>query len=309
MKIENTQIEVDTESINPMLKIRVNLEFPYASEIPVSISGKLCQQNGKTLSVLTEYELNSNKDFGLILKAQQEKKSKHNEQNRHSVQLSSLLTPLAIRSIEEQREKAQNKSAEFYIEFIVKILSQPASLDNLQGNDLVRLNIERKYSRIKIEQSDWVANFAPKLGIGSFLLLELNIAENDVSGFWKDLTKLLRSNILEMEKSIRLGEWKKTIEYSRQFFDGLNIKNNRNTNAPFENRLKEILLAEQHNEEGINDLLKAIKSLFDFTSKYVHPKDRSGIVKPYPNAGKEDAYLVYTLSIGLFNLITTKIQK
>lgn len=309
MKIENTRIEVDTQSINPMLKIQVDLEFPYESEIPISISGKLCQQNGKILSVLTEYELNMDNDFGLTLKTEQERKSKGNSQNRQSVQLCALLSPLAIQSIEEQREKAKNKSAEFYIEFIIKTLSQPASLDNLQGNDLVRLNIERKPSRIKIEQSDWVDNFAPKLGIGSFLLLELNIAENDVTDFWRDLTQILKSSILDMERSIRLGEWKKTIEYSRQFFDGLNIKNNRNTGAPFENKLKEVLKAEQHNEEGINDLLKAIKSLFDFTSKYVHPKDKSGILKPYPNAGKEDAYLVYTLSIGLFNLITTKIHK
>ncbi|WP_339695950.1 hypothetical protein [uncultured Marixanthomonas sp.] len=292
-----------------MLKIQVNLEFPYASEIPVSISGKLCHQNGKILSVLTEYELNSDNDFGLTLKTEQEKKSKENDQNRHNIQLSALLSSLVIQSIEEQREKTKNKSVEFYIEFIVKTLNQPASLDNLQGNDLVRLNIERKHSRIKVEQSDWVTNFAPKLGIGSFLLLELNVAENNVSDFWKDLTQLLKSSILEMERNIRLGEWKKTIEYSRQFFDGLNIKNNRNTDAPFEKKLKEVLIAEQHNEEGINNLLKAIKSLFDFTSKYVHPKDRSGIVKPYPNAGKEDAYLVYTLSIGLFNLINSKILK
>lgn len=309
MKIQNTRIEVDPQSINPLLKIRVDLEFPYASEIPVSISGKLCQQNGKILSIITEYELNRDIDFGLKLKTEQEKESRETAKSRHSVQLSALLTPLAIQSIEEQREKAQNKSAEFYIEFVVKTLSQPATLDKLQGNDLIRLNIVREHSRVSIEQSDWVANFAPKLGIGKFLLLELSIAQNDVTDFWKELTDLLKSNILEMERCIRLGEWKKAIEYSRQFFDGLNIKNNRNTNAPFENKLKEVLLAEQHNDEGINDLLKAIKSLFDFTSKYVHPKDRSGLVKPYPNAGKEDAYLVYTLSIGLFNLITTKIQK
>jgi len=29
----------------------------------------------------------------------------------------------------------------------------------------------------KIEQSDWIARFAEKLGIGKFLLLELNIPE------------------------------------------------------------------------------------------------------------------------------------
>lgn len=53
---------------------------------------------------------------------------------------------------------------------------------------------------------------------------------------------------------------------------------------------------------------KAIKSLFDFTSKYAHVTDRTGNIKPYPNAKKEDAYFVYTLSIGLLNMINSKIQ-
>jgi hypothetical protein len=309
MKIQNTRIEVDENSIDPMLKIKVDLEFTPDSEVPVSISGKLCHKNGKILSILSEYQLNSDKFFGLKLRTLEEKESKNDTKKTDTIQLSALLSAKAIQSIEEQREKTKNKSAEFYIEFVVKKLTQIASLENLQGNDLIRLDIERKHSRVAIEQSDWVANYSPKLGIGNFLLLELSIAENDVSDFWKELVELLKSNILEMERSIRLGEWKKTIEYSRQFFDGLNIKNKRNANAPFEDKLKEVLIAEQHNEEGINDLLKAIRSLFDFTSKYVHPKDRLGNVKPYPNSGKEDAYLVYTLSIGLFNLITTKIQK
>lgn len=52
MRIENNPIEVDTESITPMLKIWVNLEFQYSSEIPISISGKLCLQNIKILSLL-----------------------------------------------------------------------------------------------------------------------------------------------------------------------------------------------------------------------------------------------------------------
>ncbi|WP_340067232.1 hypothetical protein [Ascidiimonas aurantiaca] len=309
MNIKTIQIEVDTQSINPMLKIWVNLEFDYSNEIPVSISGKLCHQNGQILSVLSEYQLNTDSRYGLTLRTEQQKEERGKNTEIHSVQLSALLTPKAIESIEKQREKAQNKSAEFYMEFVLKTMNIPVDFNNLQNNHLVRLNIEKKSERYSIEQSDWVANFSPKLGIGNFLLLELNIAKNQTSESWTELIDLLKTNILEMERCIMLGEWKKTIEYSRQFFDGLNIKSSGRTNPTFENKLREVLLNEQHNEEGINDLLKGIKSLFDFTSKYVHPKDRAGILKPYPNSGKEDAYLVYTLSIGLFNLVTSKLQK
>lgn len=308
MNISNCTVEVNNQSINPMLNIWVNLEFDYSAEIPLSLSGKLCLQNGKILSALTEYQLNTDNKYGITLKTEQEKKTRSNNKRNHSVQLSAVLTPLAIDFIEKEREKHSNKSVEFYLEFVSKTLISPVNVENFIANDLVSVNIESKSKRIIIEQSDWVTNFSPKLGIGNFLLLELNIAKPNISEFWKEIIELLTKNVLEMEKSIRLGEWKKTMEYSRQFFDGLNIKNTRQTNAPFEDELRKILIEEQHNDEGITDLLKAIRSLFDFTSKYVHPKDRSGMVKPYPNAKKEDAYLVYTLSIGLLNLIGSKIQ-
>ena len=215
-----------------------------------------------------------------------------------------MLTPKAIESIEIQREKTQNKSAEFYIEFVAKTLIQPSTLDDLQGNDLVRLKIESKHSRIKIEQSDWVTNFSPKLGIGKFLLLELDVSTSEISDLWKNLIELLTSNILEMEKWIKLGEWKKVMDTSRHFFDGLKFNNN----SPFKQDLEKKLSEEQHNKEGINDLFKGIKSLFDFTSKYAHVTDRNGNIKPYPNAKKEDAYFVFSLSVGLLNLINSKIQ-
>lgn len=99
MNISRIQIEVDTKSINPMLKIWVNLEFEYSNKIPISISGKLCQQNGQILSVLSEYELNTDNQLRLTLKTEQEKNSREKSTGSHSVQLSALLTPKAIESI------------------------------------------------------------------------------------------------------------------------------------------------------------------------------------------------------------------
>lgn len=98
MNITKTRIEVESQSINPMLNIWVNLEFDYSSEIPISISGKLCHQNGQILSVLTEYELNTDSKYGLQLRTEQDKKSSEKSISRHSVQLSALLTSKVIES-------------------------------------------------------------------------------------------------------------------------------------------------------------------------------------------------------------------
>lgn len=217
MNITKTRIKVESQSINPMFNIWVDLEFDYSSEIPISISGKLCHQNGQILSVLTEYQLNTDSNYGLRLRTEKDKKSNKISIGRHSVQLSALLTSKAIESIEEQREKQNNKSAEFYMEYVVKTMTINAYLDSLQTNDLLRLNIESKHSRVTIVQSDWVSNFSPKLGIGNFLLLELNLSTTGTSKFWKDLTELLTANVLEMEKWIRLGEWKKRWKYLDTF--------------------------------------------------------------------------------------------
>ncbi len=308
MNINNIEIKVETQSINPMLNIWVHLDFEYLEEIPISISGKLCHKNGQIISVLTEYQLNVDRQYGLILKAKEKKNSIRNPASYHSVQLSALLTPSAIESIEIQREKNKDKSVEFHIELVYKTLTSLTDLDDLGKDDLVRVNITSKSSSIRIEQSDWINNFSPTLGIGNFLLLELNIGELNVTEFWKGMFEQLTTCVLDMEKSIQLGEWKKAIEYSRQIFDGLNLNRKKQGTVSFKDELTKILEIEQHNAEGINDLLNAIKSLFDFTSKYAHPTDRNGDIKPYPNAKKEDAYFVYTLSIGLLNLIGTKIQ-
>lgn len=304
MNIRSVEIEVEQLSINPMLNIWVNLEFEHSKEIPLSLSGKLCHNNGRILSVLQEYQLNTDSKYELTFKNLRKEESSERSMDRHSVQLSAVLTPPALEIIEREREKNTEKKVEFYIEFIFKTIILPRKVD-LENIDSFELNIEKKPNRISIEQSDWVNNYSPKLGIGNFLLLELNLADyNNISDFWKELIEPLKNSVLEMEKWIRMGEWKKTIESARPFFEGLNFKKD----TSFKEALIKILKKEQHNEEGIKDLQNAIQSLFNYTSKYVHFMDREGTIKPYPNAKKEDAYLVYTFSIGLLNLIGSKIQ-
>ncbi|GAI27153.1 unnamed protein product, partial [marine sediment metagenome] len=50
--------------------------------------------------------------------------------------------------------------------------------------------------------------------------------------------------------------------------------------------------------------------LFDYSSKFLHKLDRDRrTIPPEINAEKEDAYLVYTLSVTLVNLLTQKVRK
>jgi len=303
VKITHHKISVERLAINPTLNVNINIEFERGKEIPFSISGKLCLFDQKILSVLTEYQINSEYNFILNKNFTENDKGVENV----TVSLSAILTPLVIESIEQAREKNTNKSAQFYIELVVKKLISPSHISS-ESNELVQFDIQRMSERITIEQSDWINNFANQLGIGKFLLLELNLLKPHTFDIWEEHFKELENSLYEMEKSIKMGEWKRTIEVSRPFYDLLNFKNTKEGNKNFKDKFNELLSRDHHNNEGIASLWSGLKSLFDFTSKYIHPTNHQGGLKPYPSAKKEDAYFVYVVAVGIFNLLGNKMN-
>ena len=73
--------------------------------------------------------------------------------------------------------------------------------------------------------------------------------------------------------------------------------------------IKSLLIEKQgYSEEAASALTAGIGSLFDYGSKFVK-KTKRGELLPKINAEKEDAYLIYSLSVSLVNLLTQKIRK
>jgi len=69
------------------------------------------------------------------------------------------------------------------------------------------------------------------------------------------------------------------------------------------------LLRDGYSEQAFEDLNKSIKELFNFSSKFHHKEDRGKRIMPEIKASKEDAYLIYSLSMNLVNLISKKFQR
>jgi hypothetical protein len=311
MNITDTKIKVDDQAINPTLNCGINLEFDSSIEIPISISGRLLHQNGRVISLISEHQINSENTYGLRLwtKSEKENSIRENNKNHHYVQLSAELTQLALESIELQRDKNSDNSIKFSLDLIVKSLRLNKEIQENNFSDFIELKIDRKYENVNIEQSDWINNFSEKLGIGKFMLVELNIPNRNLPEFWLNLFSKLKANVEDMEKCIRGGDWQKTMLFARKFFENIKIGDKKKGHKNFKEEFNKKMKENQHSEQGTKNLYDAIWKFFEFLSKFIHDKDTDGNsyeVLPIPT--KEDAYFAYALSIGLLGLIGKKLE-
>lgn len=312
MNVTYTEVKIDDQSINPTLICGISLEFDYSIEVPISVSGRLLLQNGRVISLMSEHQINSESTYGLRLLTKSEKENtiKEKNTNRMYVQLSAELTQLALESIETQRGKSSDKSIKLSLDLIIKTLKLNKANQEDNFADFIQLQIYKKYQNYNIEQSDWVNNFSEKLGIGKFMLIELNIPNLNLPEFWVDLFAKLKTNVDEMEKCIRFGDWQKTMLFARKFFENIKIADNKKGHIQFKEEFNKRMKENHHSEQGTKNLYDAIWQFFEFLSKFIHDKDTDGnSYEALPIPTKEDAYFAYALSIGLLGLMGKKLQK
>lgn len=311
MRIEHpVRIEIDNQSIHPTLICNIKVEFDRNVEIPLSLSGRLFTGN-KVIGQLNEYYHNTERNYNLRLLNENEKRQSARDKNSetHTFFLESILAPKALNYIENEREKNIDKSIEFYFELIGKSLFLPSDTSNFTSDDFIRLKIDNRLTkRVKIEQSQWCNQFSDKLGIGKFLLIELDIPDTVIENGWSETMMILKNNLNEMEQAIQKGDWEKSIFVSRLFTEKINIFKRKDKRLALKELLNEGLKKYGHNDEGIENLHNAIRSLFDFASKWSHGNTQDGTLKQVPTATKEDAYLVYSLSLSLFGILSRTLK-
>ena len=311
MEIKIKEIQIDRQAIVPTLTVGFWLEFDYFTESPISITGRLLTNN-KVVAQLNEYQLNTGYDFGLKILSRNKKNKLHIEQNsnRYFAQLSASLTNRTIEYIENQREKRPEKSVNFSIEFIVKTIEILAEPEKITNDVFLNVKIKKHSKNWEIKQSDWIRNYSPYLGIGNFLLLELEIPEKEkVSENWIKLYERLYLRLAEMKDALQNGDWQKTLIISRQFIEGLKFDTRQKKQREFKEDFKTLFINDQFSEQGFDEFYNGIKAFFNYTSKYIHDKNKTGELNIVPIPTKEDAYFVYALGIGLLNIIGKKSNK
>lgn len=316
MDIEVTSIDVDNKSIVPAFVINAKLTYYYNQEAPIAVDGRIITADGKTISLISEYQMNKEVSIGLKILDEDTRNIIYGSGGKykyfHEIRLVSFLHPNAINYIENLREADQEKSVVFNLYFLVKYLNTPSdytSISNVRNHDpLISVQIKNCYCQFSIKQSDWINKYSPLLGIGNFLLIELKIPDKcNVPDAWSELHERLVLRIKEMEDAIRYSDWQKVMTKARQFFENLKFDIRFAEERQFKEQLKQLFIDDRHGEEGYEEFNKGISAFFNFSSKFIHDKNRTGKLNPIPIARKEDAYFAYSMAINIVNVISAKL--
>jgi len=150
----------------------------------------------------------------------------------------------------------------------------------------------------RIPSGDWIHDFAPKFGIGKFCVFELPQPEIFGTDAIHDRARRALEASLKAEEDLRQGRWTAACEGLRKVWEL--IRN--------DGDVETLLRKHGYTADAAKSFNEAVRSLFDFSSKFMHVLDKSGnlIGQPEINAQREDAYLVFATAMSMVNLIAQK---
>lgn len=332
------------DSLNPGIEFTLEYFIHDRSKIPIYITGFLRSADNKTIiSFINEYNFpQAVKNFEL----QAINNSFHNQQpNSYSIKVFAFLNNKTLNYIQEQKElnkkgdvvlnleinmraiHAKTCISRIYLEHEnpqkpldshspLKVMYQndgkdfrPSNKTDMQilscdsGRTFLEIRDENETFTITIPSSDWINDYCPLFGIGKFFVVEFPIFDKfENANISKEILDKLIDSLKKMEDNFIAGEWNRVIEYSRPFVELLKEEKQNKT-------IFELFKKNGYTEESIDDLLNCSKNLFNFSSKFIHATDRSKDINPIINASKEDAYMIYAISMAFLNLISKKLQR
>jgi len=307
MKLEIRQTSVYKDSIAPTIYFLAKISTTQYLEYPHLITGELLC-GGKVVSFLYPLLEDKNK-FGARDISDVVRNENYREDRFYNFRFKLIaeLDERKIDFIENERHKNNKKSVTLDLKLKVAGVSIPTT-DEVNASKYT-IETESLSERIEIRQDEWLQRFSPLLGIGEFYLVELIKPDTETNNqIWSDLYKNLVKNLNEMEETLKKGDWQRTMEISRRFFENIKIGDKKSGNKKYKDEFEKRMQALQFDEVGINNFLDGIWQFFEFTSKFIHEKSTDAESKPIPNARKEDAYFVYSLSVNLTNLVYEKLK-
>ncbi len=169
------------------------------------------------------------------------------------------------------------------------------------GRDFLEVTTMKFERDLIIAASDWVQDYVPALGIGRSLNMELPMPEElDLPDLLKKRFKVVIDDLQKMLDDYKHGEWTDLIEDSRGVYELLKD----------ETLVRNLLTSDGYPSEAIDDICKCLKALWDFTSKFHHHLDKSKEkLMPELKSSKEEAELIYALSLTLVNLLARKAMR
>lgn len=328
-------------SIDPALLFDFEITHDKWAFSTLVVEGSLFSEDKKFLAKLREAgDSGNNETLGELAARGSVRDSEFKERfNRHSVPMLATFSKKALDYIEETRDKNSKHNVVFNLQLRIKSAYSHVRLANVkpvvpqsfglpkkvgQGKILtyenrddwstsyqnlwvlsadsgpVFLTIQdvKQAIRHEIPSSEWVYDFAPALELGKFWVIEIPqivpLTAKDKLG--RRINAAIKA-IQVMETKIRAGEWNEAVKEARPFMELVREKKS----------IGDLLIKNGYTQDAADAFYEGITELFNFSSKFIHKVAKGGgKLLPEIKAEKEDAYLIYSLSASLLNLIARK---
>jgi len=324
-------------SINPALLFTIEYPIQDNYKAPIELTGFLLSNNNKKISNISGFRYEGG-DKIQRLKAINNNMASNNLISYYPIEIIAPLNPKALDYIQEQRELNPKGDVILKLNINIRVIQTKTCLSYMHLENLIKPDIypviyknssepfesdqnnmwilsgdgspiflevrdEIQDLPITIPSSDWIHDFCPAFNIGKFFVFEYMMPmmpnyNKGSNSFQERLNKAINA-IKDMESKIISGEWTDVIENSRHIFELL--KN--------QDEIKKLFIVDGFTNEAYEDLNRSLQSLFNFSSKFHHSENKTKELMPQIKASKEDAYLIYTISITIVNLISKKIAK
>lgn len=334
MRIDKIEVMPVKDSINPELLFEIEFFVQRRDEIPIEISGSIFSDENKKIANVHEVIHDPNRKIELSAR-----NNERYEEEKLTIKLLASLNHKVLDYIETLRTKNPKGDVILNLDIFVKTLNSRTNLSNLdlfdmkgtqgfpEGSKGVYYRYQSKFStsqtnmwilsgdgsptfieiknnnfrnRVTIRSSDWIHDYCPVVQIGKFSVFEYLLPDyTEGSGSIDERLNESINAIKKMEENLMRGEWNGVIEDSRAVWELL-----RN-----QDEVKDLLVRDGYTEQAFIDLNEGLKQLFNFSSKFHHKEDKGKKIMPEIKASKEDAYLIYAMSMNIVNLISKKMQR
>ncbi|NJD77277.1 MAG: hypothetical protein FIB08_09315 [Candidatus Methanoperedens sp.] len=338
MRIDKINVMPVQNSINPELLFEIEFFVRRDFEIPVDITGSVLSDENRKIANIYGLMHMPNQTFEL---AAEHRRRREGEEKR-VIKLIASLNQKVLDYIETLRIKDRKGDVNLTLDIFIKLVVPNTMISpltiakiNLGRDELEHQNkslvayehsgeVTPSYNnmwilsgdgspifikiidynfknQIVIRSSDWIHDYCPIYQTGRFSVFEYLLPDYiEGSGSIEERLNESINAIKKMEESLIRGDWNGVIEDSRVVWELL-----RN-----QDEIKDLLKRDGYTEPAFDDLNECLKKLFEFSSKFIHRLDKEKKkTMPEIRASKEDAYLIYAVSMNIINLISKKMQR
>ena len=325
-------------SLEAELLFKITIKFQEKYEIPLRLTGNLYLEENKKIAEIKGINAEPNKRFELSARDDYS-----GGENKIIFLAYSPISQRGLNFIQEFRDSNPRGDVDFLLHLFVDVLSSKVLISNLiimenvnspieiegstvnakpvyyarksglsrsfvdswflsgeNGSAFLEFRAENLKKNIIVSSSNWIHDFCPVFDLGRYFIYECPLPEiEEGSGSAAERLKAAIDAAKEMRDYLIKCEWNAVIEKSRSIWELL-----RN-----QDEIKDLLVSDGYTEEAFEDINHSLRRLFDFSSKFHHRQDRDRRIMPEIKASKEDADLVYTLAVGIINLVSKKISR